>query len=240
MRSHIVASFDAELRQLGALVVDMGAMVGCQLEAAAEALRTRDCGLADRVVASDRAIDSLQARIEDMVIHTIAKRQPVAVDLRETIATPKIATDLKRMGDLAKNNAKRVTAMSAQPVPPVVAADLGALSARVSGQVTRVMQAYARRDEALAGAVWLEDGDIDALHTALFRELLTCMMQDPRCIGYCTHLLFCAKNLERIGDHATNIAENVHFIATGSFLSGDRPKGETDSTALPPPSAGPR
>jgi phosphate transport system protein len=229
MSSHIVASFDAELQKLSALVIDMGATVGSQIETGALALRTRDVELARKVVSTDTVIDNLQARIEDLVIQMIAKRQPVAIDLRETIATLKIATDLERMGDLAKNNAKRVIAMQAQTQPQGIGASFDSLTAKAHAQLARVMQAYARRDKDMARAVWDSDGDIDTLHTALFRELLTYMMEDPRSIGFCAHLLFCGKNLERIGDHATNIAENVHFIATGRFLSGDRPRGDSPS-----------
>ena len=233
MPPHIVASFDADLQKLSALVIDMGAKVGSQIERAAQALQTRNAEMAREIVEADKTIDGQQARIEDTVIQMIAKRQPVAIDLRETIATLKIATDLERMGDLAKNNAKRVLALSAQPQPAGVGANLDALSEKVSEQLTQVMQAYARRDKESAHAVWSSDGEIDTLHTALFRELLTYMMEDPRSIGYCAHLLFCAKNLERIGDHATNIAENVHYIATGKFLSGDRPKGPNPSNDRP-------
>lgn len=227
---HIVASFDAELQKLSALVVDMGATVGRQMEDAAEAFRTRDLGTARKVVSTDKIVDALQMRIEERVIAMIAKRQPMAIDLRETIATLKIATDLERMGDLAKNNAKRIVAMSEQGRPAEPGVSLDTLSRRAHEQLSRVMQAYARRSKDLAREVWESDGDVDTLHTALFRELLTYMMEDPRSIGHCTHLLFCAKNLERIGDHATNIAENIHYIATGEFLSGDRPRGESPSS----------
>ncbi len=222
---HIVASFDAELQKLSALVDDKGATVGRQIEDAAEAFRTRDLVLARRIVAADKTVDALQMRIEERVITIIAKRQPLAIDLRETIATLKIATDLERMGDLAKNNAKRILAMAEQAQPAGAGVNLEVLSMRAHEQLSRVMQAYARRSKDLAQKVWESDGEIDTLHTALFRELLTYMMEDPRSIGYCTHLLFCAKNLERVGDHATNIAENIYYVATGEFLSGDRPKG---------------
>jgi phosphate transport system protein len=228
--AHIVASFDAELQKLSALVVDMGASVGRQIEDAAEAFRDRDLALAKKVIAADKTVDALQMRIEERVIAMIAKRQPMAIDLRETIATLKIATDLERMGDLAKNNAKRVIAMGEQVQPAGAGVNLENLSKRAHEQLARVMQAYARRSKELAREVWDSDGEIDTLHTALFRELLTYMMEDPRSIGHCTHLLFCAKNLERVGDHATNIAENIHYIATGEFLSGDRPKGPNPST----------
>jgi phosphate transport system protein len=230
---HIVSSFDAELQKLSAMVVDMGATVGTQIEDAAVAMRTRDVALAERVRGRDKDIDALQARIEERVITTIAKRQPMAIDLRETISTLKIATDLERMGDLAKNNAKRIIAMAEMGQPSGIGANLDLLSKRAHEQLSKVMQAYARRDKGMARDVWESDGDIDTMHTALFRELLTYMMEDPRRIGYCTHLLFCAKNLERIGDHATNIAENVYYIVTGEFLSGDRPKGDSPNHIRP-------
>ena len=233
MTPHTVATFDAELKKLSAQVIHMGSTVGVQIQAASEAFRTRNIDTAKQVIAADHLIDDLQLRIEENVIHLIAKRQPVAVDLREIISTLKIATDLERMGDLAKNNAKRLIAMSGQRNPPGIGVNFDLLSARVLEQQSQVMQAYAQRDKDLARSVWIKDGEIDILHTALFRELLTYMMEDPRSIGYCAHLLFCAKNLERIGDHATNIAENIHFIIAGEFLSGDRPKGPSVDTALP-------
>jgi phosphate transport system protein len=227
MTPHIVGSFDAELQKLSALVVDMGAMVRHQVDSATVCLRSRDQRVAAKIIAADDHIDAVQLRLEDLVIQMIAKRQPVAVDLRETISTLKIATDLERIGDLAKNNAKRVVAMNSQQVPAGIGATLDALSVLAVEQLERAMQAYARRDQALARSVWENDNRVDMAHTALFRELLTYMMEDPRSIGYCAHLLFCAKNLERVGDHATNIAENVYYIATGTFLTGERPKGDS-------------
>ena len=237
MAPHIVASFEAEMQRLSALVVDMGALAGGQIEAANAALRTLDAEMAGRIIAADERIDALQVTIEELVIQIIAKRTPVAIDLRETFATLKIATDLERIGDLAKNNAKRVLAMSAKGGLGEIGTNLDILSERVVEQLTDVMQAFARRDKALAHDVWMKDGEIDQLQTALFRELVTYMMEDPRNIGTCAHLLFCAKNLERAGDHATNIAEDVHFIATGTFLPGDRPKGPGSVSGLLSPEA---
>ena len=238
MAPHIVASFEAEMQRLSALVVDMGALAGGQIEAANTALRTLDSEMANRIIAADRRLDELQSKIEELLIQIIAKRTPVAIDLRETFATLKIATDLERIGDLAKNNAKRVLAMRAEGRPAAIGAHLDTLSERVVEQLADVMQAFARRDKALAHSVWMKDGEIDQLQTALFRELVTYMMEDPRSIGTCAHLLFCAKNLERAGDHATNIAEDVHFIATGTFLPGDRPKGPGSVSGLLSPEVG--
>jgi phosphate transport system protein len=224
---HIVASFDAELQKLSALVVDMGATVATQIEDAARAFQSRDMALAKSVIATDKMVDSLQMRIEERVISMIAKRQPMAIDLRETITTLKIATDLERMGDLAKNNAKRVIAMNEHAHPTGVGVNLDILSKSAHEQLARVMQAYARRNKDLARQVWESDGEIDTLHTALFRELLTYMMEDPRSIGYCAHLLFCAKNLERIGDHATTTLQP----ASSSRASGQR--GRTPAQSSP-------
>ncbi len=233
MAPHIVTSFDTELKALTALVNEMGTLVTEQIEAAAIALRTQSNEKATAVIASDKAVDALQGRIEELVINMIAKRQPLAIDLRVTVATLKIATDLERMGDLAKNNAKRVLAMTNHAQTLAIAASLEPLNQKAHAQAVAAMQAYATRDKERARAVWTSDGEIDTLHTALFRELLTYMMEDPRNIGHCTHLLFCSKNLERIGDHATNIAENVHYIVTGLHVSGDRPKGPSPSEPLP-------
>ena len=150
----------------------------------------------------------------------------MAIDLREIISTMRIANDLERVGDLAKNVAKRVIAIGDQPSPVNVASGLSTLSARVNEQLSEVLRAYRNRDEEAALAVWRADGAIDALFTSLFRELLTYMMEDPRSIGFCTHLLFCAKNLERVGDHATNIAETAHYVITGDILAAERPKAD--------------
>ena len=224
--AHIVKSFDQELKELGLMVMEMATMAADHVAQSTEALKLRDVSLAERVRNSDKAIDALQARIEERVVTMIAKRQPLAVDLRETIATMKIATDLERIGDLAKSNAKRVMIIAELVQPAGVGGNIALLGHQVQRQLAAVIAAYGARDKDLAREVWERDGDIDSLHTALFRELLTYMMEDPRNITYCTHLLFCAKNLERIGDHATNIAENIHYVVTGSALPLDRPKGQ--------------
>jgi phosphate transport system protein len=145
----------------------------------------------------------------------------------------RIAGDLERVGDLAKNVAKRVIAIGGRPSPVNLATGLSTLSERVNQQLTAVLDAYAARDDQAALVVWQADGAIDGLFTSLFRELLTYMMEDPRSIGFCTHLLFCAKNLERVGDHATNIAETAHYVITGEALIAERPKGD-DSAAIDP------
>jgi phosphate transport system protein len=211
----------------------MGSRARNALADASKALLERDVQLAQQVIASDREIDELQHRIEERAVTTIAKRQPMAIDLREIISTIRIANDLERVGDLAKNVAKRVIAIGEQPSPVNVASGLGTLSLRVSEQLAQVLGAYRNRDEQAALAVWRADGAIDALFTSLFRELLTYMMEDPRSIGFCTHLLFCAKNLERVGDHATNIAETEHYVVTGDMLAAERPKADESSAIAP-------
>ena len=223
---HTVASFDADLKVLSTMVADMGSRAGRALAEATRALMERNPQLAQQVIASDRGLDLLQHEIEEKAVTTLARRQPMAVDLREVVSTMRIAGDLERVGDLAKNVAKRVIAIGDQAAPANLAAGLGTLSERVGQQLSTVLKAYAERDDAAALAVWRADGDIDTLFTSLFRELLTYMMEDPRSIGFCTHLLFCAKNLERVGDHATNIAETAHYVITGEALIAERPKGD--------------
>jgi phosphate transport system protein len=223
---HTVASFDADLKLLAGMIVDMGARAGRALAEATRALTERNAQLAQQVIASDRGIDLLQHEIEEKAVAILARRQPMAVDLREIVSTMRVAADLERVGDLAKNVAKRVIAIGEQPAPVNLAAGLGTLSERVGEQLAAVIGAYGRRDDAAALEVWKADGAIDGLFTSLFRELLTYMMEDPRSIGFCTHLLFCAKNLERVGDHATNIAETAHYVITGEILAVERPKAD--------------
>jgi len=231
MPSHTVASFDADLKTLDAMITDMGERARRSLADAAEALLERDARLAKQVIAADRAIDALQHDIEERAVQTIARRQPMAIDLREVVSAMRIASDLERVGDLAKNVAKRVIAIGEQPSPANLASGLGTLATRVGEQLGDVLVAYRNRDDASAMKVWEADGAVDAVFTSLFRELLTYMMEDPRSIGFCTHLLFCAKNLERVGDHATNIAETAHFVVTGEMLAAERPKAD-DSSAI--------
>jgi len=233
MSPHTVASFDADLKTLAGMVGEMGARAGRSLTDATRALLERNAQLAQQVIASDRAIDLLQHDIEQRAVTTLAKRQPMAVDLREIVSTMRVANDLERVGDLAKNVAKRVIAIGEQASPINVASGLGTLSVRVGEQLSLVLRAYQDRDDAAALAVWKADGAIDALFTSLFRELLTYMMEDPRSIGFCTHLLFCAKNLERVGDHATNIAETAHYVVTGEMLAAERPKADSSSEIEP-------
>jgi phosphate transport system protein len=233
MHPHTIASYDTELKVLDGLIGDMADRAQSALEDAAKALVAGDVRLAQQVITGDAAIDLLQHKVEDKAISTIATRQPVAIDLRQIISTIRIANDLERIGDLAKNVAKRVVALGEQPASIKAANSLAPLAMRVSNQLHNVAAAYRNRDDNTALEVWRSDGAIDTLHTSLFRELLTYMMEDPRSIGVCAHLLFCAKNLERIGDHATNIAETTHYLITGDVLAVDRPKADESSRVDP-------
>ena len=233
MQPHTIASYDAELKVLDGLIGDMADRAQTALEDAAKALVAGDVRLAQQVIIGDTAIDLLQHKVEDKAISTIATRQPVAIDLRQIISTIRIANDLERIGDLAKNVAKRVVTLGEQPASIKVASSLAPLAERARDQLHNVAAAYRNRDDSAALEVWRSDGAIDTLHTSLFRELLTYMMEDPRSIGFCAHLLFCAKNLERIGDHATNIAETTHYLITGDMLAADRPKADESSRVDP-------
>jgi phosphate transport system protein len=238
MQEHIVSAFDADLGSLRRKIAEMGGIAERMLTDAANALVRDDSSLAQSVIAADRRLDELQRDIEERGVLTIARRQPLAVDLREIVSALRIAGDLERTGDLAKNTAKRVIAMAGHMHPQRVVLGVQHMSDLALGQLKDVLDAYASNDVDKAVAVWTRDGDIDALYNSLFRELLTYMMEDPRSISFCTHLLFCAKNIERIGDHTTNIAETIHYLATGRTLTADRPKDDRSSYAVVEPPRG--
>ena len=229
---HTAKAFDADLQDIARMVAEMGGLAEKQVADAVDALAKRDTNMAQRVTASDNAIDDLQREIEEKSVLTIALRQPMAVDLREIVGALRLANDLERVGDLAKNIAKRVIALNAEFPPPKLIRGVEHMTDLVLGQLKDVLDAYARRDDAKAMAVWRGDEEIDAVCTSVFRELLTYMMEDPRNITFCIHLMFCAKNIERMGDHATNIAETVHYIVDGSPITERRPKGDTELSAL--------
>jgi phosphate transport system protein len=234
MSEHTIKAFDADLQELTRKIAEMGGSVEKQIEDAVAALTRHDVGLARKIIAADAGIDALQREIEEKAILTIARRQPMAVDLREIVAALRIANALERMGDYAKNIGKRVLATESEIRPIAALRGLNHMAVLVLAAVKQVLDAYARRDLTQALAVWRGDEEIDAVNNSLFRELLTYMMEDPRSIPLCTHLLFCAKNIERIGDHATNIAETVYYIVQGVPLDAERPKGEALG-ATPPP-----
>jgi phosphate transport system protein len=226
MSEHIVRSYDADLQGLRQRIAEMGGIAEKMLVDSVDALARHDKPLAQTVIASDPRLDVLHREVEESAILTIARRQPLAVDLRETISAIRIAGDVERIGDLAKNIAKRAVAIGDDFQPHKIVVGLRHMNDLVLGQLKDVLDAYSQKDTAKALDVWKRDGAIDALYTSLFRELLTYMMEDPRNISFCTHLLFCAKNIERIGDHTTNIAETVHYLVTGETLAIDRPKND--------------
>jgi phosphate transport system protein len=235
---HTAKAFDVDLQDLARMVAEMGGLAEKQIAEAVDALGRHDARLAQRVVALDPTIDALQREIEERAILTIARRQPMAVDLREIVGALRVSNDLERIGDLAKNIAKRVIALGTATYPGQVIRGVEHMSDLVLNQLKQVLDAYARRDVGKAMEVWRGDEAIDSVNNSLFRELLTYMMEDPRNITFCTHLLFCAKNIERMGDHATNIAETVYYIAEGRALTDERPKGDTtSSTTVPFPAA---
>jgi phosphate transport system protein len=231
MDDHTTKAFDHDLRELESDIAEMGACVKKQIEAMMSALETRDASLAHHVILTDAKIDALQNKIEDKAVITIARRQPMAVDLRQIVGALRIANDFERMGDLADNIAKRTLLLSDESWPNEIIVKLEHMVKLVVDQLTRVLDSYARHDAAEALDVWRSDEEVDRLNNSLFRELLTHMMEDPRNITFCTHLLFCAKNIERMGDHATNIAETVHFMIQGRPIGEPRPKGDTTSFA---------
>ncbi|MBY0530581.1 MAG: phosphate signaling complex protein PhoU [Xanthobacteraceae bacterium] len=229
MASHIVTAFENELREINRKVAEMGGLAEKSVVDSIDALIKRDTILAQRVIAGDTRLDQLQREIEDDAITLIAKRQPLAVDLREVVSAIRICNDLERVGDLAKNTAKRVLALKGEYQAPALLRGVEHMSEIVLEQLKEVLDAFGARDAARAMAVWKRDGAVDDLYTSLFRELLTYMMEDPRQITMCTHLLFAAKNVERIGDHATNIAETVHYLVVGEQLADERPKSDASS-----------
>ena len=227
MTEHIVTSYDKELESLGRKIAEMGGLAESMLADAMDALGGLDIELAQRVVASDPRLDALQRQTEEQAILTIARRQPMAVDLREIVAAIRVSGDLERVGDLAKNIAKRTMKIASEARMPRAIVGLKHMYELAAMQLKDVLDAYAQRDPARAKAVWLRDAELDALEDSVFRDLLTFMMEDPRNISFCTHLLFCSKNIERVGDHCTNIAETVVYLVTGDTLPLDRPKGRS-------------
>lgn len=230
MSQHTVSSFDEELKDIAGRVSEMGGLAEMMLNDSVQALVRMDKDLARRVIAQDKRVDSLQFEIEEQAIRIIARRQPVASDLRDVIAAMRISNDLERVGDLAKNVAKRVIAIEGTFDSKKFALGVEHMTELAQSQLKDVLDAYADRDGVAAASVRDRDDEVDALYTSIFRELLTYMMEDPRQISVCAHLLFCAKNIERIGDHATNIAENVMYMSTGVLPTDERQK--VDETGI--------
>ena len=226
---HTAKAFDTDLQEIMRKVAEMGGLAERQLADATRALVERDIELAEQVIATDPTIDAMQHEIEEKAILTIARRQPMAVDLREIVGAMRVSNDLERIGDHAKHIGKRVVALDDEFHSQKLIRGVEHMAALVYGQVKQVLDAYASRDLTAALAVWNGDEEVDAMCISLFRELLTYMMEDPRNITFCMHLMFCAKDIERIGDHATNIAETVYFMIEGRAIADPRPKGDTTS-----------
>jgi phosphate transport system protein len=236
---HTVKSFEEELRVLESKIAQMGGLAEHLLGQAIAALQRRDPELAEATMLIDVEIDRLEHAVDEMVVSIIARRQPMAIDLREIIAALRISTDLERIGDLGKNIAKRALAIAAENQPKQLLVGLTHMGETALNQLKDVLDAYSNRDASKALHVWSRDNHIDAMYNSLFRELLTYMMEDPRNISVCTHLLFGAKNIERIGDHATNIAETLYFLVNGVPITDERPKGDITSYTIVTPTLPP-
>jgi phosphate transport system protein len=228
---HIVKSFEQELNRLRTLITEMGGLVESQVALACEAVLQRDDTAAAGAVETDPKVDALEREVEQFVIRLLALRQPMAQDLRLIVASLKITGDLERIGDYAANVAKRSLVLS-QFSLPFSLTGLGHMSRLVQEHLKMVIDAVGENDSDKAVEVWRSDESVDEIYNALFRELITYMMEDARYITPCTHLLFIAKNLERIGDHATNVAETVYYTVKGEPLPGNRPKGDTSAYAV--------
>jgi phosphate transport system protein len=227
---HIVRAYDKELDALGRKIAEMGGIAEKMVVDAMDALGAVNSELAQQVISTDPRLDALQREIEEQAILTIARRQPMAVDLREIIGAIRVAGDLERVGDLAKNIAKRAVKIGPEARVPRASVGLKHMNDLATEQLKDVLDAYALHDAERAHAVWIRDAELDALEDSVFRDLLTHMMEDPRNISFCAHLLFCSKNIERIGDHTTNIAETVYYLVTGDTLPPDRPKGRPEAS----------
>jgi phosphate transport system protein len=223
---HTAKAFDTDLQEITRKVAEMGGMVEQQITDAVQALVGRDLEMGERVIAVDPQIDNMQREIEEKAILTIARRQPMAVDLREVVGAMRVCNDLERIGDHAKHLGKRVVALDGDFYPQKLIRGVEHMAELVSAQLKQVLDSYASRDLTAALAVWKGDEEVDSMCTSLFRELFTYMMEDPRNITFCMHLMFCAKDIERMGDHATNIAETVYYMIEGRQITDQRPKGD--------------
>lgn len=230
--AHIRSAFDADLENIRNLILEMGGLVEAQIDDAAEALQARDEDRAQEVVKKDKRIDALDLSIDTEVVRVLALRQPIARDLRTVVTVMKISSNLERIGDYAKNNAKRTTAIARSNPVGSSAATLRRMSRAVQDMLQDALDCYIKADLDLAHDVIARDEEVDLIYNGLFRELLTHMMEDPRTISCAMHLLFVAKNIERIGDHITSIAEQVIYTSTGELPEDDRPK-KTDTSYEP-------
>lgn len=225
MGEHIVSSFDDDLIELRARISEMGGLAETQLLLALDSVEKRDADLADKVVEKDKRMDALEYEVERLATQVIAKRQPMAQDLRVVISAMKLSTTLERVGDLAKNIARRGKHLSSG-APVSISSSVVRMGRQAQGQLTEVLDAYVKTDVDAAVAVWRRDVEIDDAYNAMFREVVTYMMEAPRTISLGSQLLFIAKNLERIGDHTTHVAEMIYYVANGEPLGDERPKGD--------------
>jgi len=219
--------FHQSLDELKERLLVMAGMAEQAIQRSVEAYRTLDLSICELVFRSEPAINRLEREIDQMALDLLAMEQPMAIDLRDIVGALRVSNDLERIGDLAKNIGKRVLALDGEFHPPKLIRGVEHMGALVLAQLKEVLDAYAGHDLKKAMVVWNGDEEIDAMCTSLFRELLTYMMEDPRNITFCIHLMFCAKNIERMGDHATNIAETVYYMIEGHAIADQRPKGDT-------------
>ncbi|MCC9620808.1 phosphate signaling complex protein PhoU [Thalassospira sp. MA62] len=234
-KTHIVSSFDEELTRLNNIISQMGGLAESQLISAIRSIVKRDSELAEKVILSDHRIDVLEQEVQDFAVRLLALRQPMADDLRQVVTALKLSNDLERIGDLAKNIAKRAQVLN--QIPPIRPVQVIPNMAKLAQEIIKdVLDAYIEGDADKAERVWARDQEVDDMYNSLFRELLTYMMEDPRNITASTHMLFIAKNIERIGDHATNIAETIYYRIKGEDLPGvDRPKNDAANFAVVEP-----
>lgn len=225
---HIMSAYEDELEQLNNLVLEMGGRIEIQLSGAIRAMVKRDSDAAEDLIAQDKEVDAIEERINDLAVRTLALRQPMAGDLRIIVSVIKIAGDLERFGDYAKNIAKRTLVVNQSP-PIRATSSIPRMAELVQRMLDGVLKAFINRDTDMAKAIWVQDAEVDESYNSLFRELLTYMMEDPRNISAATHLLFVAKNIERMGDLVTNVAETIHFVAEGERMEQERPKRDMTS-----------
>ena len=228
-REHIVHSFDQDLERIESMVTQMGGMVEAEISDSVTALVARDAELAQKVRDGDKDVDALESDIDEAVVRILALRQPKAQDLRSVVAVIKIAANLERIGDYAKNIAKRSTVLDDFRDIGTSADVIKRMGALDQEMLKDALDAHVNRDIVLADDVRFRDEQVDQMHNSLFRELLTYMMEDPRKITACMHLLFIAKNIERMGDHVTGIGEQIHYVISGSMPEDERPKSDVTS-----------
>jgi len=225
MNEHIVTSYEGQLQSLNNTIIKMGALAESQFANSIISLQKNDPDIVDRIIGKDERLDDYEKKIESQVIDLIALRQPLAVDLRETVSAMKISSELERVGDLSKNIAKRSLALKL-PLENVILKDLKNCAELVQKNLKLAMDSYSKRSAESALEVWIKDQNIDNIISTLMEELLKFMKNNKKNLEDGTHLLFIAKNIERIGDHATNIVEQIYFLIRGSQIKGERPKGQ--------------